>query len=97
MLLQRLTFSVLVSELKGLDQTQGLLNRASHWEVIDGDLSQNALVIDDEQTPETERSNNSWVSKDLERAETEGRYVHVLKNLQGGALKGIIWDRKSVV
>lgn len=39
-----------VSELKGLDQTQGLLDRASHWEVIDGDLSQNALGVDDEQT-----------------------------------------------
>lgn len=50
---------MLVSELKGLDQTQGLLNRASDWEVIDSDLSQNALVIDDEQTPETERSSNS--------------------------------------
>lgn len=45
-----LTFSVLVSELKGLDQTQGLLNRASHWEVIDGDLPQDALGVDDEQT-----------------------------------------------
>lgn len=43
------TFSMLVSELKGLDQTQGLLNRASHWEVIDGDLSQNAFGVDDEQ------------------------------------------------
>lgn len=44
-------FSVLVSELKGLDQTQGLLNRASNWKVIDGDLSQDALVVNDEQTP----------------------------------------------
>lgn len=43
---------MLVSELKGLDQTQGLLNRASNWKVIYGDLSQDALVINDEQTPE---------------------------------------------
>lgn len=42
-----------VSELKGLDQTQGLLNRSSNWEVIDGDLSQGALVVNDEQTSVT--------------------------------------------
>lgn len=41
---------MLVSELKGLDQTQGLLNGASHWEVIDGDLSQDALGVNDKQT-----------------------------------------------
>lgn len=45
-----LTFSVLVCELKGLDKTQGLLNRASHWEVIYGDLSQDTLGVDNEQT-----------------------------------------------
>lgn len=45
-----LTFSVFVSELKGLDQTEGLVDGASHWEVIDGDLSQDALGVDDEQT-----------------------------------------------
>lgn len=43
---------MLVCELKGLDQTQSLLNRASNWKVIDCDLSQDALVINDEQTPE---------------------------------------------
>lgn len=46
---------MLVSELKGLDQAQGLLDRASNWEVVDGDLPQDALVVDDEQTPEIER------------------------------------------
>lgn len=45
-----LTFSVFVCELKGLDKTQGLLNRASHWEVIYGNLSQDTLGVDDEQT-----------------------------------------------
>lgn len=40
-----------VCELKCLNQTQGLLNRASNWEVVDGDLSQDTLVINDEQTP----------------------------------------------
>lgn len=42
------TFSVLICELKGLNQTQGLLNRASNWEVVYGDLSQDALVVNDE-------------------------------------------------
>lgn len=43
-----------VSELKGLDQTKGLLNRASNWEVVDGDLSQDAVVVNNEQAPEME-------------------------------------------
>lgn len=47
---------MLVCELKGLDQTQCLLHRAPDWEVIDGDLSQDALVVDDKQTPEIERA-----------------------------------------
>lgn len=46
---------MLVSELKGLDQTQGLLNTAADWEVVDGDLSQGAIRINDEQTPEMEQ------------------------------------------
>lgn len=55
---------MLVSELKGLDQTHGLLNRASNREVVDGDLSQDALVVDDEQTPEIEGESSSCVSED---------------------------------
>lgn len=43
-----------VGELKGLDQTKGLLNRASNWEVVDGDLSQDAVVVNNEQAPEME-------------------------------------------
>lgn len=45
----RPTFSVHVGELKGLNKTQGLVDGASHWEVVDGDLPQDALVIDDEE------------------------------------------------
>lgn len=62
---QQLTFSVLVGELKGLDQAHGLLNRASNWEVVDGDLSQDALVVNDEQTPGIDRESSSRVSEDL--------------------------------
>lgn len=43
-----------VGELKGLDQTEGLLNRASNWEVVDGDLSQDAVGVNNEQAPEME-------------------------------------------
>lgn len=43
-----------VGELKGLDQTKGLLNRASNWEVVDGDLSQDAVGVNNEQAPEME-------------------------------------------
>lgn len=41
-----------VSELKGLHQTQGLVNGASHRQIVDGDLPQDALVINDEEAPE---------------------------------------------
>lgn len=55
-----------VSELKGLDQTQGLFNWAPNWEVIDGDLPQDALVVNDEQTPETEWMSSSQMSKGIQ-------------------------------
>lgn len=45
-----------VGELKSLHQTQGLFNGTTNWEVIDGDLPQDALVIDDEQTPNIEET-----------------------------------------
>ena len=40
---------MLVGELKGLDQTQGLIYWTPHWKVVDGDLPQDALVINNEQ------------------------------------------------
>lgn len=45
-----LTFSVFVSELEGLDQAQRFVHRAAHGQVIDGDLPQDALVVDHKQT-----------------------------------------------
>lgn len=44
--------SVLVSELEGLYQSQGLIHGATHWQVIHGDLTQVTLVINDEQASE---------------------------------------------
>jgi len=43
--------SKFVSVLEGLDQTQGLIHRAANRQVIDGDLPQDALVINHKQTP----------------------------------------------
>lgn len=53
-----ITFSMLVCELKGLDQTHRLLNRASDWEVVDSDLSQYSLVINDEKTPSNRKKDH---------------------------------------
>lgn len=49
---------MLVGELKGLDQAQGLLDGPSDREVVDGDLPQDALVINDEQP--SEMTGNEW-------------------------------------
>lgn len=46
-----LTFSVFVGELEGLDQAQRLVHRAAHGQVVDGDLPQDALVVNHKQTP----------------------------------------------
>lgn len=47
-----LTFSMFVSVLKSLYQTQGFIHGATHRQVIDGDLPQDALVVNHKQTPE---------------------------------------------
>lgn len=47
-----LTFSIYISELEGLDQTQSLIHRTTDGQVIDGDLPQNALVVNHKQAPE---------------------------------------------
>lgn len=41
--------AVLVGELEGLDEAQGLVDGAAHGQVVDGDLAQDALGVDDEQ------------------------------------------------
>jgi hypothetical protein len=44
------TFSMLISELESLDQTQRLVYRATHRQVVDSHLSHYALGVDDKQT-----------------------------------------------
>ncbi len=39
-----------VGELKGLHQAQGFIDGAAHWQIIDGNLPQNALAINDEKS-----------------------------------------------
>ena len=45
------TFSILVGVLEGLDQTQSLVHRATHGQVVNGDLPQDTLIVDHKQTP----------------------------------------------
>lgn len=42
------TFSVFIGVLEGLHQSEGLINRASHRQVIHGDLPENTFIVDDE-------------------------------------------------
>lgn len=42
--------AVLVGELEGLDETEGLGDVAADGQVVDGDLAQGALRVDDEET-----------------------------------------------
>lgn len=48
----RTDFSMLVSVLESLNQSQGLIHRSAHWHVIHGDLAEVAFVINDKQTPQ---------------------------------------------
>ena len=38
--------------LESLDQSQCLVDRSSDWEVVHGDLSDDAVAIDDDEAPE---------------------------------------------
>ena len=48
----RADFSMLFDKLEGLHQTQSLIDRASHGEVVDGHLTENLLWIDEEHSPQ---------------------------------------------
>lgn len=48
--------TVLIGVLEGLNQTDGLLDTAPHWQIIDGDLAEVLLVIDDEEATEWDAS-----------------------------------------
>ncbi len=48
----RTHFSMLIDELNGLQDAQGLINIASNGQVIDGRMTKDPLVIDDKETTE---------------------------------------------
>lgn len=57
-----------VSELEGLDETEGLGNRATDGQVVDGDLAEHTLGVDQEKTTEGNtfvRQENTVVRGDL--------------------------------
>lgn len=49
---EKLTLAVLLDELEGLDEADGLLDRATDGEVVDGDLTKGSLGVDEEETTE---------------------------------------------
>ena len=55
-------------ELEGLHETESLLDGAADGKVVDGDLPENTLGIDDEETPESDAvllNENTVVARDL--------------------------------
>lgn len=46
--------AVLVGELEGLDETDGLLDVAADGQVVDGDLAEDAVGVDDEETTQSD-------------------------------------------
>jgi hypothetical protein len=50
----RANLAVLISELESLDETDGLLDVAADGEIVDGDLAENTLGVDDEETAESD-------------------------------------------
>jgi hypothetical protein len=46
----RADLAVLIGELEGLDETEGLLDVAADGKVVDGDLSEDTLGVDNEET-----------------------------------------------
>jgi hypothetical protein len=48
--------TVLVGELEGLDETDGLVNGAADGKVVDGDLAEGLLGVDEEETAESDTS-----------------------------------------
>jgi len=71
---------VLVGELEGLHETEGLINITSHGEVVDGDLAEIALIVDDEKPTESDALillENSIVACDLAGLVLEKRDFHL--------------------
>lgn len=82
---------MLVGELEGLDQTQGLVDVAADGQVVDGDLAQGALGVDDEEATQGDAlvlDQHAVVARDLEVLVGNQRQLQVLAQatLLAGAL-----------
>lgn len=87
--------AVLVGELEGLDQTQGLVDVSAHGQVVDGDLAQDALGVDDEQATQRDAlilNQDTVVARDLEVLVGNQRQLQVLA--QATLLAGALTPRK---
>lgn len=49
-------FAILIGELECLHETQSFVNAATHWQVVDRDLTQFLVDIDDEEATERDAS-----------------------------------------
>lgn len=71
---------MLLDKLEGLDEAKGLLDGATNGQVVDGDLSEDALGIDDEETAEGDAlvlEEDSIVTRDLVRLVGEQGQVEI--------------------
>jgi hypothetical protein len=71
---------MLVGELEGLDEADGLLDRAADGQVVDGDLAEGALRVDDEEAAKGDAlvlEKDAVVAGDLVRLVGEERELEV--------------------
>lgn len=87
--------AVLVGELEGLDEAQGLVDVAADGQVVDGDLTQGALGVDDEETAQGDSlllDQNAVVAGNLEVLVGHQRQLQVLA--QAALLAGPLAPRQ---
>lgn len=87
--------AVLVGELEGLDEAQGLVDVAADGQVVDGDLAEHALGVDDEQAAQGDAlvlDQHAVVAGDLEVLVGDQRQLEVLA--QAALLAGPLTPRQ---
>lgn len=61
-----LTLSIFVCVLEGLNQAQSLVHRTTHRQVVNGDLPQDALIVNHKETPEIHKMMLQFCTHTLE-------------------------------
>ena len=90
-------FSVLVSELEGLDEAEDFIGVSAYSQVIDAAMSQVALVVDDEGTSERDASffvEDSVVGGDLLGQIGEEGDLHFTKTSLVSRLSAVLHVRE---